>query len=108
MGIVRKKEIAGKEFEIKEATVEEIRNWLKELGDERQGDVVDILLIEGFFIPDLYWFTTITPTDAAAMTPRELQEAITEVKELNPDFFGLQTKLLARWQEKLDPLVNGS
>lgn len=101
MGVVRKKEFAGKEIEIKEASVAEIRNWMKDLGSERHGDIIDMLLFDDFFIPDLYWFTNLTPGDIGEFTPSELEEIIAEVKELNPGFFGLQAKLLKNLEVSL-------
>lgn len=105
MSITRKKEIGGKVIEIREATVADIRNWMKEASYAQEVDVADILLFDEFFLPDIYTFTSLDKESADELTPREIAEVINELKELNPGFFALQAKILEQWRENL---VNAS
>lgn len=79
---------------VKELTLSEIRGWLAEGERSGERDVVDALLLDDCPLDDLLRFCSATPDELDRLTQSELRELVAEVKELNPDFFGLRSKLL--------------
>lgn len=86
------KEIAGIKFGIRELTLDEIRAWMKTMGEE-EVDVVGAALIEGEEISDLLTLTTLTKEDLGGMTPTKLRQVFDLVKKVNADFFGMRQRV---------------
>lgn len=93
MRVVREVEIAGRKISIRELTVGEIRNWLKESGAV-SGDVVDATLFDDFSLPDLTLMTSLVPEAINAMTPTEIREVRKAAEEVNADFFAMRSRVV--------------
>ena len=94
MRVVREIEIAGRKVQVKELTVGEIRAWLKSSA-EGSLDVVDATLFEDFGIDDLRHMTDLSADDIDAMTPAAIRELEKVAREVNADFFGMRSRLVA-------------
>lgn len=92
----------GQMVQIKELTVAEVRHWMMDIlasGNKENNTadlVLDQALFEGIAIGDLLRMTDLSLDQVDNFTPSQLQIVITKCKELNPDFFGMRQRLLAR------------
>ena len=67
MRVVREIEVGERKIAVRELTIGEIRNWLKESGAV-SGDVVDATLFDDFSLPDLTMMTSLVPESINAMS----------------------------------------
>lgn len=77
---------------VRELTVAEIRDWLKDLAStdpDREIDLADWLLFqdEGLRLADFRRMTDLSAADLEAMAPTELEALLARCKEVNPRFF---------------------
>ena len=82
------------EIAVRELTVGEIRNWMRDL--ETGGaipDIVDALLIVDIQLSDLQRVTDLAPSGIDALSQSDIGTLMTVIKELNPLFFGLLGRL---------------
>lgn len=94
MRVVREIEVGGRKIAVRELTVGEIRNWLKESGAV-SGDVVDAALFDDFSLPDLTMMTSLDAEAINAMTPSEIREVRRVAEEVNADFFAMRSRVVA-------------
>lgn len=87
---------------VRELTVGDVRNWLKEAGTDLTISAVDLLLIPEISLPDLARMTNLSVADMDDWQPSELRELMAVAKDLNADFFGLRGRLL-----KIDGVIHG-
>ena len=87
---------------VRELTVGDVRNWLKEAGADLTISAVDLLLIPEISLPDLARMTNLSVADMDDWQPSELRELMAVAKDLNADFFGLRGRLL-----KIDGVIHG-
>ncbi|MDR2221024.1 MAG: hypothetical protein LBE24_10685 [Methylobacillus sp.] len=114
--------IAGIEYHIRELTMTDIRQWLRDIElavvDElipiktrwwrtllaRVGlarkplpavtrDVVDLMLFDEFVLFDLRYLTDLTESQIANLTPRQVREIWAECEKVNADFFQFRGRL---------------
>lgn len=102
MRVVREIEVGGRKIAIRELTVGEIRNWLKESGAV-SGDVVDATLFDDFSLPDLTMMTSLVPEAINAMTPSEIRDVRRVAEEVNADFFAMRSRVVALGRQMLSP-----
>lgn len=94
MRVVRDIEVGGRKIAVRELTIGEIRNWLKESGAV-SGDVVDATLFDDFSLPDLTMMTSLDTEAINAMTPSEIREVRRVAEEVNADFFAMRSRVVA-------------
>lgn len=87
---------------VRELTVGDVRNWLKEVSTDSTISAVDMLLIPEISLPDLTRMTNLSVGDLDAWQPSQLRELMMVAKELNADFFGLRGRLM-----KIDGVIHG-
>lgn len=100
MRVVREIEVGERKIAVRELTIGEIRNWLKESGAV-SGDVVDATLFDDFSLPDLTMMTSLVPESINAMTPSEIREVRRVAEEVNADFFAMRSRVVALGQRVL-------
>ncbi len=103
MRIMREIEVGKRKVAVRELTVGEIRQWLKESGAV-SGDVVDVTLFEDFSLPDLTWMTTLTAESISDMTPSELRKVRAVCEEVNVDFFAMRSRSVALARKALSAI----
>ncbi|MBF0142849.1 MAG: hypothetical protein HQL59_05255 [Magnetococcales bacterium] len=81
---------------VRELTVAEVRLWLKELDQLREGalDLVTEGIIADASLGDVARMTDLQAADLDEMTPSQIEELITACREINPHFFRLRDRLL--------------
>ena len=94
----RKIEVDGREVTVRELTLKDYRNWLKDAVEESRRDgvpmySVDRDLFEDMALTDLPRFTDLTPGQMDQMAPSSLKKVIEAVKEVNPDFFAMRGRM---------------
>lgn len=87
---------------VRELTVGDVRNWLKEVGTDSTISAVDMLLIPEISLPDLARMTSLSVADMDDWQPSELRELMAVAQDLNADFFGLRGRLI-----KIDGVIHG-
>lgn len=80
--------VAGREVQVREITVSAARRIFA----NESGDIIGDFLFEDVRLSDLEVMTTLTAVDLDEMTPSQISQVISLVKEQNPLFF----KFLAR------------
>lgn len=78
---------------VREMTVQQIRDYLRDAAKGQTGDLVDVLLLGDCELSTMKRMCSITDAQIAEFKPSQLQEIKAKCRELNPDFFGLLTKL---------------
>ena len=89
-------ELDGRTVTIRELTVAEVRLWLKDLDQLREGaiDLVTEGIMADASISDVARMTDLSPEDLDNLTPSQIEEVIAVCRELNPHFFRLRDRLL--------------
>lgn len=108
MAIKRNLEINAKNIEINELSVSQVRDWIKGTASQRFDDPVDYLLFDDFVVNELTCFTSLSAAEINEFTPRELRLVVDAVKEVNPHFFELTTKLATMGREYMKKLQSES
>lgn len=108
MAIKRNLKINEKTVEVNELSVSQVRDWIKESASKRIDDPVDYLLFDDFVVSELTCFTNLNAAEIEELTPRELRLVVDAVKEVNPHFFELTTKLAAMGREYMKKLQSES
>lgn len=113
--------IAGINYTIRELTVSDIRNWLKDMEQmagtpdktvqgwlrkilarlglasqpipASQRDAVDVMLFDGFVMFDLMFLTSLKPEQITTFTPAQIRGVWAACEEINADFFALRRRL---------------
>ncbi|MBW7901266.1 MAG: hypothetical protein H3C26_07305 [Rhodocyclaceae bacterium] len=86
----------GRDVQVKELTVSEIRQWLADLSApkaEAEADVVDQLLFEGAAISEIGRMSDLTTAELASARPSELEAILARCREVNSHFFALRARL---------------
>lgn len=91
MTVTKTVAIAGIDVLVREITVGQVRDWLRDL--DAQGDAVDVCLFDDISLPDLYRMTSLTREQADVMAPRQLREVVEAARALNADFFAMRARL---------------
>tara|TARA_Y100000780_G_scaffold226326_1_gene239973 strand:+ start:1259 stop:1579 length:321 start_codon:yes stop_codon:yes gene_type:complete len=78
---------------VHEMTVQQIRDYLRDAAKGQTGDLVDVLLLGDCELSTMKRMCSITDAQIAEFKPSQLQEIKAKCRELNPDFFGMLTKL---------------
>ncbi len=97
-------QVLGRDVSIKELTVAEIRQWLAEgwLSDiESSIDPVDVVLFDGWSIPELRRLTDLSVEEIDRATPSELEAVWEKAKGVNRIFFQMRDERLAKAGEVL-------
>lgn len=93
-------------IQVKELTVAEVRHWMMDIqaAENKETNTVDLVIDQSLFesiaIGDILRMTDLNHDQIDNFTPSQLQIIIAKCKELNPDFFGMRQRLLARVSEK--------
>ena len=85
-------ETLGREIEIRELTLGEIRAWLK-ASETRTPDVVSTLLVPDDGIDVVLAASDVTGNELEALAPSEIKAVAAGIKALNADFFALPARL---------------
>ncbi|WP_074980446.1 hypothetical protein [Pseudomonas citronellolis] len=86
--------ISGKEFVVKELTVADIREMLRSVSAEEDGDVLGDMLLPDIRLHDLSFYTTLTKDQIEEMLPSQLHDVAQECKAMNRHFFDLGERLI--------------
>ncbi|MBF0424673.1 MAG: hypothetical protein HQL66_02480 [Magnetococcales bacterium] len=81
---------------VRELTVAEVRLWLKELDQLREGalDLVTEGIMADAFLGDVARMTNLTPEELDDLLPSQIEVMITVCREINPHFFRLRDRIL--------------
>jgi hypothetical protein len=79
---------------VRELTVGDVRNWLKDTGADTPGDTVGVLMLEEISLADLARMTSLSVEDMNSWRPSQLREVVAVAREMNADFFGLRGRLI--------------
>lgn len=95
----RTKEIeldGGRRITVRELTVAELRNWLKDLENAKDKtiDLVTEGIIPDASLTDVSRMIDLTLEDLDALTPTQIAGMVAVCKELNPHFFQLRDRLM--------------
>ncbi|MEO5376436.1 MAG: hypothetical protein H7832_01425 [Magnetococcus sp. DMHC-6] len=94
MRMIKVKKIENREIQIREVTAGEIRAWLVSLQSEKQCDPVGDLLFPQTPLRVLSFMTDLSQEAMEQFTPMQLRDVLGECQEINPDFFGLLSRLM--------------
>ncbi|WP_322521150.1 hypothetical protein SR882_10270 [Guyparkeria halophila] len=97
----------GRRVEVKELTIAEIRSWLAELTERLERsfdeeaasepvDLVDEHLLEDMTLDDLVRMTSLDHDGINELSQSAIDQIAATARELNPHFFGMRRRLLAR------------
>lgn len=91
---------------VKELTVSEMRNWLKNLEGIKDGeiDLISEGLLEEASLSDVVLMTDLTMDDLDGMVPSELATLVDACKETNPHFFTLRDRLVQASRHMANPI----
>lgn len=89
-------ELDGRTVTVRELTVAEVRLWLKDLDQLREGaiDLVTEGIMADASLGDVARMTDLTPEALDDLTPSQIEVVITVCREINPHFFRLRDRLL--------------
>ncbi|MBF0157500.1 MAG: hypothetical protein HQL57_09985 [Magnetococcales bacterium] len=89
-------ELDGRTVTVRELTVAEVRLWLKELDQLREGalDLVTEGIMADASLGDVARMTDLTPEELDGFTPSAIESVIAVCREINPHFFRLRDRLL--------------
>ncbi len=92
----REVNLDGQVIVVRELTVAEVRNWLKNL-DQVQESGIDLVtegLLADASLSDICRMTDLPIEALDQMTPSEAETVLSACREINPHFFRLREKLL--------------
>lgn len=101
-GPTRTKEIGGRTYTVRQPTLLEMVNFTEHPPEPMPGfEVVDALLLAGeeMEITDLLAMSDATPEELKVMTEDDLVALALKIKEVNPRFFQMRSRLLRMGQE---------
>lgn len=93
--------LGGRSVMVRELSVAEVRDWLKDLASahpDEEIDLADVLLFEseGLRLADFLRLTDLSPAELGALSVQtELEALLARCKEVNPRFFKALDRLLA-------------
>ncbi|MBF0626518.1 MAG: hypothetical protein HQL82_17150 [Magnetococcales bacterium] len=89
-------ELDGRTVTVRELTVAEVRLWLKDLDQLREGalDLVTEGIMADASLGDVARMTDLQAADLDEMTPSAIEGLIAACREINPHFFRLRDRLL--------------
>ncbi|MBF0626437.1 MAG: hypothetical protein HQL82_16735 [Magnetococcales bacterium] len=89
-------ELDGRTVTVRELTVAEVRLWLKDLDQLREGaiDLVTEGIMADASLGDVARMTDLQAADLDEMTPSAIEGLITACREINPHFFRMRDRLL--------------
>lgn len=93
--------LGGRSVMVRELSVAEVRDWLKDLASahpDAEIDLADVLLYEaeGLRLADFLRLTDLSPAELGALSVQtELEALLAKCKEVNPRFFTALDRLLA-------------
>lgn len=81
---------------VRELTVADVRQWLEDMQDISQMNVVNAVLFEedGASLDDVLRMTDLDAGEVEQLTPREVAEVIAKCKKVNPHFFRFRTAMV--------------
>lgn len=117
----------GREINVRELTVGEIRAWFTDLDsdlpmpaadpadgtagqdgpDTSAADVFSDLLLAEISLDDLARMTDLSVTDMNGLTQSELRSVLDCAKQINPYFFDLRTRLIESGKDSMTQMVSG-
>jgi hypothetical protein len=88
--------VNGKTVNLKELTVVEVRQWMKDLEKVQTTDfdLVTEGIMQDVSLNDLLRMSDLTMTDLDEMAPSEIDIILATCRELNPHFFQLRDRLV--------------
>jgi hypothetical protein len=87
-------DLDGRQVQIKELTLGEIREWVALAASQSDGfDVVDALLFDDFEMPALLRMTDLSPSELSDCTPTDLRRIVAVCREVNADFFAMRERM---------------
>lgn len=103
-------DVAGTKITVKELTVSEVREWLKNVAvankpvsgqPSKEVDVVGVMLFDWISFDDLERMSTVTKEFLENCTPSQVKLIADKCKDLNPDFFDMRSRLTALGKKAL-------
>ncbi len=96
MKLTKKIETGAGPVTVRELTVGEVRAWMKDVAARVGGkvDVVGEMLLDDCSLIDLQRMSDLTDAVADALGQSEIREVADAAKELNPNFFGMRSRLM--------------
>lgn len=81
---------------VRELTVADVRDWLRQMHEEPKLDAVDAILFqeEGAAIDDVLRMTDLDAAELDQLTPAEVARVIEKCKKVNPHFFRFRATLI--------------
>lgn len=101
--------LGGHDITVRELTVGEVRAWLASVEqiateiDSGRPDVVALFLLDDCTFADLQRMSTVTAEQLDSLGQAELRDLAAKCRELNPDFFGLRSRLLSLGRQREAP-----
>jgi len=94
----RKIELDNRTVTVREVTLKDYRNWLKEVIEQSHQEEIPLYsvdrdLFEEMALSDLPRFTDLTPDQLDEMHTSDIRTIIATVKEVNPDFFAMRERM---------------
>ena len=90
--------IRGRKIVVRELTVQQIRDWFKELEEmEKEGkeSIADETLFPDANLHDFRVMTDLTDEELGGFVPSELESVLEKMKEVNSRFFDQRRRLIA-------------
>lgn len=93
---IKEIQLDGRTVTVRELTVAEVRLWLKELDQLREGpiDLVSEGIMADASLGDVTRMTDLSPEELDEMPPSQIEAVVTACREINPHFFRLRDRLL--------------
>lgn len=88
-------DINGKSFLVKELTVREVREWVKQDRKDTKPDVVGVLLFDDIWVDDMMYITGSTQEEIDGLTPTQLRGLADLCIKENHYFFALRSKVMS-------------
>jgi hypothetical protein len=95
--------VADREVAVREMTVREIRDWLKDMeADAGDADYLGMSLLEGVTLADVARMTDLSVADMDGFLPSEIDTIVAACQEVNPGFFRVAAPMLGIVRRALD------
>lgn len=108
MSLIREKKVGETPYHVRELSVAQVREWLKNTAENQSMDLIDCMLFDDINLSDIPFFTSLTATDLDQLTPSEIATVVDEIKVVNPHFFVLRGHLVKMGRTLMTPLANES
>ncbi|MGH1509514.1 phage tail assembly protein [Ralstonia solanacearum] len=108
MALTKTTHVTDRDVQVRELTVQEVRDWYAALATSTdEVDVVGLLLFGDVTLGDIERMTDLTPAALATLAPSDVARVIADVKEVNPHFFDLRERLRALGAQSLPTAALG-